>query len=329
MASKLTMLSRVNGYTKALRYYRGRLKSNNYRNLNNGSLYVRVWDRPLETLVGDFTGATPVINPDNASPALVWVTMHSTNIGEYIDPEFHPDLEFAVVRTGGWLSSPTTRENISALFPGVSCRSRVADNSLRARLDGDSAAFVVSVYNGDRHVTVPEHDMVLVRSKNGQTGGQSRPTGGMWEYYAPLQGLNYGNPQPAEPPSWSVYYLTKGQQKELRRVVKAGWQALEPLAAAEMLHPQDTPRSTGWGSVLRDLLDNMEPEPERLVDLLRRHTRCTSLADAKAWYNRRIAEAKKSYMYGLTGSLAAKRVEIPARQLHQWREIIAEAEMAG
>ena len=121
--------------------------------------------------------------------------------------------------------------------------------------------------------------MVLVRSKDGQTGGQSRPTGGMWEYYAPLHGFNYGNPEPAEPPSWLVYYLTKAQQKELRRVVKAGWQALEPLAAAEVLHPQAN--STGYlnkSRVFRELLDGTEPEPETLVELMRRDTRCTSLS---------------------------------------------------
>ena len=323
MASKLTLLARVNSYAKAVMYYRGRKQTNNYRNLGNPSLYVRVWDRSLVALTGVFTGVTPAINPNYDRPALVWVTMHSTNIAEFVDTDFHPDLEFAVVRTGGWLSSPTTRENISALFPGVVCRGSVGDTPLRARLPSDSAAFVVTVYNGDRQVTVPEHDMVVVRSMNGQHGGK-------WKYYAPLHGFNYGNPEPAEPPSWSVNYLTKAQQKELRRVVKNGWQALEPLVAAEILNPQEnTTRYVSKNAVFRELLDGMEPEPEAMVELLRRDTRCTSLAGAKAWYNRCIAAVKRDRMYCLNGSLAAKQVVVPARLLYKWREVVAEAELAG
>ena len=322
MASKLTMLARVNSYTRATKYYRGRMKANNYRNLGSQTLYVQVWDRPLAALTGDITSATPPINPDTANPAVVWVSMHATNIAEYIDTEFHPDLEFAVVRTGGWLSSPTTRENISVLFPGVVCRSSGYDKALRLRVPS-SEAFVVTVFNGDRQVAMPEHDMVVVRGKHGQTGG-------MWEYFAPLHGFNYGNPEPAEPPSWIVLYLTKAQQKELRRIVKAGWQALEPLVAAEILEPQEcTTRYVNKASAFRSLLDELEPEPETLMELLRRHTRCTSLADAKAWYNRRVAEAKRDRVYCLTGSLAAKKVAIPARLLYKWREIVAEAELAG
>lgn len=119
-----TSLVKVGSYRSALEFYRGRRKSNSYRNVRY-SLDVHVSRQSLSNELG-------TINTDEARPAAVWVRMHRTNIAEFIDNNYHPHYEFAILRTGGWLSSPTTRAKISELY-GIRVKSRAFGPTLKAR----------------------------------------------------------------------------------------------------------------------------------------------------------------------------------------------------
>lgn len=328
-----TSLTKVGSYRSALEFYRGRRKSNKYRNIRY-SLDVHVSKQSLPQYLGNELGT---INPDNARPACVWVRMHSTNIAEFLNPDYHPVYEFAILRTGGWLSSPTTRDKISELF-GVSAKSRAFGPTLKARAAHGVECVALHVIGQDGKpsastIDLPEHDMVLVRQRLNRDGDRTR---GGWMYYAPLAGFDFKNPKPAEPLGWTFRVLTKDKRAILRRRVAAAWAEVAVYAAAELLNP--VPMSGGYLNVRRALVsvlnDDMPLDGARLFEIIRRlpswqaavQGGCASMALAKRLFTSQVNEAKKHCLYSLDGDVRAETITVMPDTEAAISEWVAEAE---
>ena len=325
--------SQIRSYRSALTFYRGRRKSNNYRNVSH-SIDVHVSRQNMEQYLGNELGT---IDPDNEKPACVWVRMHRTNIAEFINPEFHPTYEFAILRTGGWLSSPTTRANISDLY-GIRAYSRAFGPTLKARALHGVECVSLPIIGSDgkpspQKFNLPEHDMVLVRQRMNRDGDL---TGGGWMYYAPLSGFDFRDPKPAEPIGWTFRVLTKAKRSIIRRRVAAAWAEVAPHAAAEMLNP--APMSAVYLHAHRVMVsvlnDDMPLDGARLFEIIRRLPSwqsavaggCASMALAKRLFTSQVNEAKKHCLYSLDGDVRAETITVMPDTEAAIRDLIAEAE---
>ena len=325
--------TKIRSYRAALTLYRGRRKSNNYRNVSH-SIDVHVSRQNLAQYLGNELGT---INPDEARPAVVWVRMHRTNIAEFINPDYHPDYEFAILRTGGWLSSPTTRANISDLY-GIRAYSRAFGPTLKARAEHGVECVSLHVIGSDgkpspQKFDLPEHDMVLVRQRMNRDGDL---TGGGWMYYAPLAGFDFRDPKPAEPLGWTFRVLTKAKRAIIRRRVAAAWAEVAPHAAAELLNP--VPMSGEYLDVYwamsAVLNDDAPVDGEHLFEIVRRQPAWqaavaggyASMALAKRLFTAQVAGAKKRRLYALDGDVRAETITVMPDTEAAIREWIAEAE---
>lgn len=320
-------------YRNALAFYRGRRKSNNYRNVSH-SIDVHVSRQNLAQYLGNELGT---IDPDSERPAAVWVRMHNTNIAEFLNPDYHPHFEFAILRTSGWLSAVTTRQNISALY-GIRVKSRAFGPTLKARAAHGVECVTLGVVNEEgksmQEVDIPEHDMVLVRHRMNRDGDLLN---GGWYYYAPLAGFDFKNPKPAEPLGWTFRVLTKAKRAILRRRVAAAWAEMVPHVAAELLNPQ--PSHGGYLNARRALVsvlnDDMPLDGARLFEIIRRlpswqaavQGGCASMALAKRLFSSQVSEAKKHCLYSLDGDVRAETITVMPDTEAAIREWIAEAEV--
>lgn len=328
-----TSLTKVGSYRSALEFYRGRRGRHHYRNIRY-SLDVHVSTQNLDQYLGNELGT---IDPDTARPACVWVRMHNTNIAEFIDTEYHPHYEFAILRTGGWLSSPTTRDKISELF-GVWAKSRAFGPTLKARAAHGVECVSLDILGQDGEVSahwvnLPEHDMVLVRQRLNRDGDRTR---GGWMYYAPLAGFDFKNPKPAEPLGWTFRVLTKAKRAIIRRRVAAAWAEMVPHAAAELLNP--VPMTGGYLNARRALMsvlnDDMPLDGAALFEIVRRlpawqaavNGGCASMALAKRLFSSQVSATKKDCLYSLDGDVRAETVLVQPNTEAVIRALIAEME---